>query len=253
MPSSARISVQTFNGRISVVAGDDSAVDILVIRRVAGADQATAQAELQRIAVTITATADGASVTVSRPDDATSTGVSGADVELTVPAGSSLDLATSNGAVESADVTGAISVRSSGGAVTIREGTNIDVETSDAAITIVKASGRLTLRTSNGAIDVVDADQAIETGETSDAPMTFSGTLAPGSDTLTTSNGSIELSLSRDAAFTFAGETSNASVSTDLGLAASGGSLSGSVGANPQVHVSAQTSNAPLRVMAPQP
>ena len=61
------------------------------------------------------------------------------------------------------------------------------------------------VRTSNGGLDINDARDVSVTAETSNAPLTFSGSLAPGSHSLATINGNLTLTLPGDAAFTIDG------------------------------------------------
>ncbi len=252
--SDPTVHVETFNGRISVVAGGETTVDVRVTKRGSGTSQATAEEDLRRVEVTVVQDADRVTVTARRTDSPISLGNSGADVELRVPRGSSLELRTSNGRVEAANVAGAIVARSSNGAVTIRDGTDVDAETSNGPLTITEASGRLDLRTSNGALDLIALEEAVVTAETSNGSITLSGTLGPGDHRLRTSNAAIRLSFPAAAEFTLDGHTSNGDISTDfLPLTVDADSLTGSVGDDPDVNITAVTSNGDLAVMTQQP
>lgn len=244
-----RIIVETFNGRIGVVTGGDTQIDLRVVKRGSGTNQADAERDLRQVQLDVSQEAGRVTIAVRRIDQAASVGNSGADLELAVPIDSSLELRTSNGRIESANVTGSIVARSSNGGVAIRGGTDVDAETSNGPLTVNGASGRVKLRTSNGTLDIIGAVDALVTAETSNGSLTFSGTPADGSHTFRTSNASIQLALPGDAEFTVAGRTSNGSVSTAFPtLTVGDDSLIGTVGEDPPVDIRADTSNGDLTV-----
>ncbi len=244
-----RVVVETFNGRIGVVTGGDTQIDVRAVLRGSGTNQADAERDLRQVQLDISQEPGRVIIAVRRLDQPTSVGNSGADLELAVPIDSSLELRTSNDRIESANVTGAIIARTSNGGVMIRGGRGVDAETSNGPLTVNGASGRLQLRTSNGALDIIDAQEALVTAETSNGAITFSGTPAEGSHTFRTSNASIKLALPGDAEFTVEGRTSNGSVSTVFpDLTVGDDSLIGSVGDDPPVRIRADTSNGDLAV-----
>ena len=208
--------MDTFNGRITVTAGGEDAVDVRVTSRGSGSDQAEAEQDLAKVAVAITSTADRVTITARRTDQPVSLGDSGADVEITVPPASSLQLRTSNGRIEAANTSGSILARASNGAITTRGGRDLDLDTSNGPVSVNLAQGKLRVRTSNGALDIIAAQDAQVAAETSNAILTFSGSLAPGSNTFATSNANLTLTLPGDAAFTIDGATTNGRVQTDF-------------------------------------
>ena len=256
------VIVETFNGRISIQAASDGVVEARVIRRGSGTSTAAAQADLANVAVDFERIGNGVSgdritITARRVDNEQTLGNSGADVEVSVPALSSVELRTSNGRVESANVEGSVLVRTSNGPITTRGGVDLDLDTTNGQISVNNPEGRLRLRTSNGGIDILAAELASVSAQTSNDPINFSGTLAPGVHTFATSNGDIAISLPGDAAFSFDGQTSNGVVRTEfLDLETpTDTSISGHTGklATPPIAITARTSNGDLLVLTQRP
>ncbi len=175
-----------------------------------------AEQDLAKVAVAITSTPDRVTITARRTDQPVSLGDSGADVEIAVPPESSLQLRTSNGRIEAANTSGSILARASNGAITTRGGRDLDLDTTNGPVSVNLAQGKLKVRTSNGALDIIAAEDAQVTAETSNAVLTFSGSLAPGSNSFATSNANLALTFPGDAAFTIDGVTSNGRVQTDF-------------------------------------
>jgi len=144
--------------------------------------------------------------------------------------------------------------RTSNGSITTRGGKDLDLDTSNGEVSVNGPTGDLVVRTSNGALAVNNARDVSVTAETSNAPLTFSGSLAPGVHTLGTSNGPVALTLPGDAAFTIAGATSNASVRTDFPrLVIEDTTIRGTTGISSVTVVRATTSNGDLSVMQQRP
>jgi hypothetical protein len=248
------VVVDTFNGRITVTAGAEDSVDVRVTSRGSGSDQAEAEQDLAKVAVAITSTADRVTITARRTDQPVSLGDSGADVEVTVPPRSSLQLRTSNGRIEAANTSGSILARASNGAITTRGGRDLDLDTTNGPVSVNLAQGKLKIRTSNGALDIIAADDAQVTAETSNAILTFSGSLAPGSNSFATSNANLALTFPGDAAFTIDGVTSNGRVQTDFPrLEVSDTEIRGTAGISSVTVIRATTSNGDLSVMHQRP
>lgn len=248
------VIVDTFNGRITVTAGGVSDVSVRVTSRGSGRDQQEAERDLARVAVTITSVADRVTVTARRTDQPVSLGDSGADIEIAVPPASNLELRTSNGRIEAANTSGAILARASNGAITTRGGRDLDLDTSNGPVSATLAQGKLLVRTSNGALDINAAQDVLVTAETSNAPLTFSGSLAPGASVFQTSNGNLTLSMPGDSAFTIDGATSSGRVQTDFPrLDVSATALQGTAGISAVTVIKAMTSNGDLSVMQQRP
>ncbi len=248
------VVVDTFNGRITVTAGGEHDIEVRVTSRGSGSDQQEAERDLQQVVVTVTSDADRVTISARRADRPVSLGDSGADIEISVPPQSSLQLRTSNGRIEAANTAGSILARASNGAITTRGGRDLDLDTSNGPVSVTLATGDLRVRTSNGTLDIVAAKETRVSAETSNATLTFSGSLAPGSNTLTTSNANLTLTLPGDAAFTIDGATSNGRVQTDFtALEVSDTGIRGTAGISSVTVIRANTTNGDLAVMQQRP
>jgi len=244
------VVVDTFNGRIAVIAAGPEAVEIRVNSRGSGSDQAEAERDLAQVVVDIAQTGDRITITARRRDGPVALGDSGADVELYVPAASELELRTSNERVEATNIAGSVVARTSNGSIITRGGKDLDLDTSNGTVSVNGPTGDLVIRTSNGSLDINDADDVAVTAETSNAPLTFSGSLAPGRHSLVTSNGPLSVTLPGDAAFTIDGATTNGSVRTDFPrLVIADTRLRGTTGISSVTVLHAGTSNGDLSVM----
>jgi hypothetical protein len=232
--ASPHIVVETFNGHLDVSAGSGGLVQVEVTKRGAGFTRADAEADLDNVEVSLTQEGQTIRVIARRTGGLFAVGNSGASIELSVPAGSSLDLHSSNGRISSLHVAGDVRIDTSNGDVEVRGG-----------------SGRLDLQTSNGSVDIEATGAAVE-ARTSNGSIDFDGWLADGSHSLHTSNGRITITLPRDAQFRIDASTSNGSVWSDFAVAQSGPSrdneLRGSVGENPAVSITATSSNGRISI-----
>jgi len=224
-----RVIVETFNGHIEVTAGAEASVLAEVTKRGAGFSLADAEDDLKNVEVTMTQEGDTVRIVARRTDGPVLMGNSGASIELTVPAGASLDLRTSNGHIRTDGVTG-----------------DISMDTSNGALDVSGGGGRLDLATSNGRVDV-EARDAVVDAQTSNGAIDFRGSLAAGRHSFRTSNGRIAITLPAGARFRIDASTSNGDVSADFPVSGAGSSrddeLHGTVGENPDVSINAETSN----------
>lgn len=248
------VVVDTFNGRIAVISAGPEDVEIRVNSRGSGSDQAEADRDLAQVVVDITQVGDRITITARRRDGQVALGDSGADVELYVPAASQLELRTSNERIEATNIEGSLVARTSNGSIITRGGDELDLDTSNGNVSVNAPTGDLVVRTSNGSLDINNAREVSVTAETSNAPLTFSGSLAPGRHSLVTSNGHLSVTLPGDAAFTIDGATTNGSVRTDFPrLVIADTTLRGTTGISSVTVVHADTSNGDLSVMQQRP
>jgi hypothetical protein len=250
------VRVETLNGRISVNSGGDGEVIATVTSRGSGTSQDAAQADLAKIDVDFDQEGVEVTITAHRTDRPAALGNSGAHVEVTVPRGSSLDLRTSNGRIEAANVSGTIRAFTSNGSITTRGGNGLDLDTTNAPISINNPIGPIEARTSNGPLDVIGATDALVTAQTTNATLTFSGSLEPGDHRFQTSDGDLTVSLPGDEVFRIEGSTSNGSVYTDFSpddLTVNNTTISGRTGFFRVANVQAMTTNGDLRVMQIRP
>jgi DUF4097 and DUF4098 domain-containing protein YvlB len=248
------VVVETFNGRVTVEATARGTVEARITRRGSGVDEKAARKDLASVFVTTEQDDDRVTITARRLS-VSSLGNNGADMDVQVPEDASVELRTSNGRVEVANVRGAIVVRTSNGAVTTRGGTDLDLDTTNGDVSVNSPTGTVRVRTSNGGIDVLSATDASVNLRSSNASVTFSGTLARGTHSLVTSNGGITITLPRDTAFRFDGQTINGSVRTEFTELTLPDSthISGSAGRFPRIAIVARTTNGNLDVMTQRP
>ena len=235
VPAGAPVRVETFNGAIEVSPASGPDVSAEVERTGEGSDQAKAEADRDAIEVTLEMV-DGVALlrAVYTPSPESIPSGSGAAVTLLVPAATRLELATSNGSVAVRDISG-----------------GVETSTSNGPVTLDGVAGALAIETSNAPVTVSAADPVALAVHTSNGGITFDGALLPGDTTLETSNGSVELRLPADAAFTIDATTSNADASSEFTIdgVASDGQLQGTVGA-PELaaasNLTVRTSNGPI-------
>jgi DUF4097 and DUF4098 domain-containing protein YvlB len=251
--SATQVDVEMFNGTIEVAAGPEGAVSATVKRTGAGANEAEALADAQKIAVTLGMEGDKAVLRAVYSPNPSSPDRRGASAMVTVPAGSVLVLRTSNGAIAVTGVTGTVVADTSNAGVTAA-GTleALRVKTSNGKVVVTQGGGLLTLETSNGAIDVGASDAVVD-AQTSNGKITFSGSLSAGTTRMRTSNATIDLTLPADAAFSVDAQTSNAKIATDFavtGGSASDDRLTGAAGGGGGTTIILETSNNPITISA---
>lgn len=254
--SSHVVRVELFNGELSVRPGPDGGLRATVTVTGAGATRPEAEADRARIVTTLQEAADAVVLRAVYQPDPTNPRNRGASAAVTVPAGSALELVTSNGKVSVAGITGAVRIRTSNGETTIDGATaGVDAQTSNGAITVTASRGPLALVTSNGKIRIDATDAAVQ-ATTSNGEIAFSGSLAAGPHSFETSNAAISLKLGADATFGLDLETSNAQVRVGYPVTTSETAadtrLAGRVGEAPSVSISARTSNAGISIQPAQ-
>jgi DUF4097 and DUF4098 domain-containing protein YvlB len=247
----ARVVVEMFNGSVDVVTGSDNTVKIDVIKRGGGVSQAAAEDDLKNVEVTMTQDGDTIRVVAKRTDQRVDLGNSGASAKLRVPNGALLDLRSSNGPITTSGPVSDVKAQTSNGPITARGALGqVNLNTSNGPITIDGGSGSIGVETSNGPIDIT-ARAAVVVGRTSNGPFRFSGSLASGRSEMSTSNGSIAVTLPAAAQFVVAADTSNSKISSDFAVTSQDSSdnhLSGTVGNDPGVTLRLQTSNSPIEI-----
>lgn len=247
------IIVETFNGHIDVTVSAGTAVKVDVTKRGSGDTADEAKADLKNIQVTMNQDGGTVRVTAQRTDKRTDVGNSGAATKLTVPAGSILQLRTSNGKVTSSGEAATVTVQSSNGAIDVRGATGaLDLKTSNGNITVTGGSETIALETSNGAIEVTTTKEAQLTAVGSNGGIKFSGPLAAKSkNVLRTDNAAIVVTLPAEAGFTLDAVTNNGKITS--GFAVKGDNprdteLKGTVGGDPQTSLKLQTSNGNIEI-----
>jgi DUF4097 and DUF4098 domain-containing protein YvlB len=140
-------------------------------------------------------------------------GVTLDSLTLGVPAGSTLDLATSNGGIVATGLTGAVTASSSNGAVQIATNGTVTATTSNGSVQI-ETGGTVTIDTSNGRVSGTFAGGTAHTSNGS-VELTWTGTLAPLE--VETSNGGVTIHVPATANFDADLDTSNADVTVNVG------------------------------------
>jgi RNA polymerase sigma factor (sigma-70 family) len=254
---SPTVVLELMNGRIDVVADSADAVTARVTKRSEAGTEDEAKEALKAIDLKLTQDQDQKQdvvrITAKQPnaEDHRRTHV-GADAEVHVPPGAVLNLQTSNGAVNLTGGTGAVTIDTSNGAIVVKDGKGtLQLNTSNGAITVTGATGKIDLKTSNGPIDLM-AEKAAVKARTSNGGVAFAGTLTDGPHLLTSTNGSIRLTLPADAQFKVAAMTSHGKVVNEFGPEPSGTAgrtmLNVTVGKDPKVEIGAQTSNGGIEI-----
>jgi hypothetical protein len=249
-----RVRVEMFNGAISVTPGPAGTVAATVTRTGVGSDTAAALADAQKIDVSLAET--GGEVVLravyaprpESPDDR------GAAAVVTVPAGSTMILTSSNGSITLDGLTGTILAHTSNAPISVAGPTTaLRAETSNGTIAVTDGAGLITLETSNAAVDVAAAADTLE-ATTSNGHLSFVGSLGEGLSKLTTSNEDVSVSLPPDASFAFDARTSNGKVTSDFAIGGSTSDadtrLAGKVGEGTGTTLVIVTSNGNVRIRA---
>jgi hypothetical protein len=248
------VRVEMFNGTIEVKDGEPGKVTAEVKVTGVAATPGEADADRDKIAVTLDANPDGSVLlrAVYQPAPGSPDGRSASAV-VEVPAGAGLDLRTSNGAVSVAGVGGAVDVRTSNGAVDLADvALGVTVRTSNGGVDVA-GRGALDVETSNGRL-LLRVTDGSGRAHTSNGDVTFEGSLGGAAQSLETSNGAITVTLPADASFGLDARTSNGKVALEgftirTTGAASGDALQGTVGSGAP-SLTLRTSNGAIVVRA---
>lgn len=137
-------------------------------------------------------------------------------IEVTVPRRYDLNLRTSGGGIELHDTQGTATARTSGGGITAKnlEGA-VELRTSGGGISVDGLRGELDAATSGGSVRLMNIDGKMK-GHTSGGSVRASLLGSNRGVQLTTSGGSIELTLPRNVAGDLTAVTSGGGIDTDL-------------------------------------
>jgi DUF4097 and DUF4098 domain-containing protein YvlB len=241
-----RVVMQVFNGNIDVITGNDSTIKIDVDKRGGGNSQDAAKSDLKNVSVKMTQNGNTINVVASRTDQRVDIGNTGASASIRVPAGTQLELHTSNGKVTLSGPIGDVVVTTSNGSIEVKGAAGqLNLTTSNGGITVNGGAGQLILETNNGGIDVT-SDNVVVTAGTSNGSITFKGSLANGNQSFRTDNSSITLNLPVGISFSVNADTSNGKIRSDFKVTSSNFSdtlLQGTVGENPQTSIVLHSSN----------
>jgi hypothetical protein len=247
------IIVDTFNGSIDITVSPGTAVKVDVTKHGSGDTSDEAKADLKNIQVTMNQDGSIVRVTAQRTDKRADVGNSGAAAKLTVPAGSILQLHTSNGKVTTSGEVADVTAQSSNGAIDVRGATGaLDLTTSNGSITSNGGSDTIAAETSNGAIDVTTGKEVQIAASSSNGALSFIGPLAANSkNVLHTDNAKIVVSLPAATSFSLDASTSNGKISSDFAVKGDNPrdtELKGTVGSDSQTSLKLQTSNGNIEI-----
>jgi hypothetical protein len=142
----------------------------------------------------------------------------GVSFDVTTPAIIDVVAKTSNGAVSASAMQGGFDLETSNGEIAVSDAIGqLRAQTSNGRISIERTQGVLTLETSNGEISMVDVSAAFDAA-TSNGRIGFSGTVVGDANSLSTSNGRIDLAVSASASIEFQAGTSAGTISSALPL-----------------------------------
>ena len=141
----------------------------------------------------------------------------GADIEVSAPPATMVEVRTSNGSIELRGIQESGSLYTSNGKVVMENVSgDFEIQTSNGSVILTAVEGNLAVESSNGAIVVRDGKGTFDI-ETSNGRIEFSGELTSGGDnTMRTSNGSVTVSLQADASVELDASSSNGSVTSKL-------------------------------------
>lgn len=225
LKSGGRLSVENMNGSVDIVGWDRNEVDITAVK------YASTEEALERLKIEVTAPGDFVQIRTVQPSGFR--GGMGARYTIRVPRKTDFDrIVSSNGRVQVEDVDGYGRIKTSNGSVkAIRTQGSIEVETSNGSVDLNEHVGPATVQTSNGQVRAENVRGQFA-ATTSNASITARLTdPEPGRPVkLSSSNGSINLTLEELRNNDIVASTSNSSITVKL---------PGSVGAQ----VKARTSN----------
>lgn len=186
---SPRVVVSGDNGRVTVNSGQDHTLSVKATLR-----------KPDDIEYEVTQIGDVISITAKMDDGGIfDFGESpGADIEITTPSNTAVELRTSNGSIEVHGMQQSGSVRTSNGKIVLDAVSgHFEIVTSNGGVTITQAIGSFDVETSNGRIQ-------------------FDGEMVSGgSNKMVTSNGSVDITLQGTPSVKLDGSTSNGTIITE--------------------------------------
>ena len=207
-----RLVVRGFNGRIRVRAGEPGSIRVRTrLKKPRGIKYRAVQ--------------EGDLVTVEAKPDRQSEGFlhglsrqhSGANIEVTVPVATSVDLATSNGPVELHGTEGGGTVQTKNGPIRVENFKgDLNATTKNAPITVKTFSGSAELYSLNSRVSIEDAHGRFD-ARTTNGTIKFQGSIEPkSSNKLETTNGNIRVALDDDPSLKLTAATVNGRVRCEV-------------------------------------
>ena len=207
-----RLVVRGFNGRIRVHAGEPGSIRVHAkLKKPHGLKYSAVQeGDLVKIEVKPDQQSEGFLHGFSRQH-------SGANIEVTVPVATSVDLATSNGPVELQGTEGGGAVQTKNGPIRVENFKgDLNARTKNAPITVKTLSGSAELYSSNSRVSIEDAHGRFD-ARTTNGSIKFQGSLEPKShNRLSSSNGNIKVALDAEPSFKLKAATVNGRVRCEV-------------------------------------
>lgn len=183
LTATGRLEIVNTNGKISVVAGSGSEVQVEAVRRARGATKAAAEEALQKVEIVEEISADRVRLTTKTPR-MRGGGVS-VDYQIRVPAGAAANLQTVNGSIEVTAISGPVEVEATNGEIDLKQlGGPVKVQTTNGQIHVDLATlaGDVKLGTTNGEVRLqvpasskADVDLQLTNGAISVDNLSFEG------------------------------------------------------------------------------
>ena len=207
---SPTVVVNSENGSIEINAGTDNEVRV----------EATLT-DAPRVQYEVSQDGDTITVDVSVTKQWWFYGSAAADIAITAPAGTYVDIDTSNGSVELHGMEGSGTLSTSNGKIVLKDVKGAyDGTTSNGAIEIGTMEGTCVISTSNGSVDVWNARGEVDV-ESSNGEIWFSGEMTAGTRSrLVTSNGKVDVDLLGTPSVSLDAKTSNGVVTCELVITA---------------------------------
>ena len=226
------LTIESDRGAIEVTTGNADRVAVTVTRKIDSSRQRTIDAVLGNLEMSFEQ--NGADVAIIAKYDQDLLGFSRPNLQLTfrviVPETYDLDLRTSGGSIQVADLTGDVECRTAGGAITLQDiDGEVDARTAGGSIRVAGVTGNSLLHTSGGGITVGNAGGTVDTQ---------------------TSGGSIHIEHAEGTVFarTAGGSIEANEVMGSLDAQTSGGSITAHFSGQPDQNCSLITSGGPIHV-----
>ena len=205
---SPNLIIRGFNGRVLVEAGDDGVIQM--------------KAKIKRASrVIFEAAQDGDTVTIEAKRKSGGMDLfgrsPGAEITVTTPAATSVDLTTSNGTIELRGIEGSGPVKTSNGRILLEnvKGRH-DIRTSNGRVEVNGMEGDGEVRNTNGSIKLLNVRGAFQ-AFTTNGSIALEGELAHGTACrLESSNGSVHVRLAGEPSLRIDARTSNGRVRSEL-------------------------------------
>ena len=206
-----RLDVRSFNGRVRVHAGEPGSILVRAkLKNPRGVEYSAVQeGNLVKI-----------EATPKQRSDHFLSGIfgrgTGARIDVSVPADTSVDVVTSNGPLELRGTERAAALRTSNAPVKVeRFKGDLSAQTGNAPVTVETLHGSADLKTSNGPVEIDDGHGRFD-AKTINGPIRFGGSMEPGGlNRLVTSNGNIKVKLEPNPSLKLDASTVNGMVRCD--------------------------------------